>query len=149
MTTTELTFTPDAAFSSPTLRHSRAQVMTGRVLTSLATLFLLFDGVAKLFRPRMVLEGTVQLGYSPDVIIPLGVVLLVCLALYVVPRTAALGALLLTGYLGGAVATHVRVGDPLFSHILFPAYVAVLIWGGLVLRNPALRVILPVRQHPR
>ena len=73
----------------------------------------------------------------------IGVVLLTCVLVYLIPRTAPIGALLLTAYLGGAVATHVRVGNPLFTHVLFPTYVAALIWGGLLLRNPALRVLLP------
>src|SRR2546427_6285361 len=111
----------------------------GRVLSGLPSLFLVVDGIAKLVKPAPVVEGTVKLGYPESVIIPLGIVLLTCTILYVIPRTSVLGAILLTGYLGGAVATHVRVGDPLFTHILFPVYLGVLIWTGLFLRDDALR----------
>ena len=81
-------------------------------------------------RPVVVVEGTVTLGYPPSVIVPLGVILVAATVLYVYPRTAVLGAILLTGYLGGAVATHVRIGAPLFSHTLFPTYLGALLWGG-------------------
>jgi hypothetical protein len=118
----------------------------GRVISGLATLFLLLDGVAKLFRPAVVVEGTVALGYPESSIIPMGVVLIASTLLYAIPRTATLGAILLTGYLGGAVATHVRVGDPLFTHSLFPVYLGALIWLGLLLREPALRAALPLRR---
>jgi ABC-type transport system involved in cytochrome c biogenesis permease component len=90
-------------------------------------------------------EGTVKLGYSETVIVPLGIVLLTCTILYVIPRTSGLGAILLTGYLGGAVATHVRIGDPLFTHVLFPVYLGVLIWGGLYLRDNRVRSLIPLR----
>jgi len=123
---------------------SRSQLWTGRILSALAVLFLLFDAVGKLLRPPAVVEGTKQLGYSPDVILALGVIQVVCLIVYLVPRTAVLGAIIWTGYLGGAVATHVRVGNPLFSHILFPTYVAALLWGGLWLREQRLRALVPV-----
>ncbi|MDB5323119.1 MAG: hypothetical protein JWN40_4750 [Phycisphaerales bacterium] len=118
----------------------------GRVMSALPALFLLMDAVMKFMKPKMVVEGTVKMGYPEYVIIPLGVVLLVCTLLYMVPATSVLGAILLTGYLGGAVATHVRVGDPLFSHALFPVYLGVLLWGGLVLRDPRLRALLPLRR---
>jgi hypothetical protein len=124
---------------------SKGAVRTGRALTTLAVLFLALDGVAKLLRPEPVMTGTVQLGYAASAVLPIGVVLLACVALYAIPRTSVLGAVLLTGYLGGAIATHVRVGNPLFTHILFPVYVAALVWGGLFLRRPALRVMLPWR----
>ena len=89
---------------------------------------------------------TVQLGYPEGVVRWLGIVELVCLAAYVVPRTAVLGAILLTGYFGGAVATHVRMGNPLFTHVLFPIYVAVLVWGGLYLREDRLWALVPLRR---
>jgi hypothetical protein len=137
-----------AEFTGPfddtgTNRASRLQVLTGRGLSGFAAVFLIFDGAVKLFPIQAVLEGSQQLGYQADTIAGIGLVLLACVTLYLIPRTSALGALLLTAYLGGAVATHVRVGNPLFSHVLFPTYMAALIWGGLLLRNPALRVILP------
>jgi hypothetical protein len=124
---------------------TRIQLWSGRVLSALAVLFLLFDVTLHLLRPSFVIEGTKQVGFPVDVILPLGIIQLVCLILYVIPRTAVLGAILWTGYLGGAVATHVRVADPLFSHILFPTYVAALLWGGLWLREQRLRALVPVR----
>ena len=124
---------------------TRIQLWSGRVLSALAVLFLLFDVTLHLLRPSFVIEGTKQVGFPVDVILPLGIIQLVCLILYVIPRTAVLGAILWTGYLGGAVATHVRVADPLFSHILFPTYVAMLLWGGLWLREQRLRALVPVR----
>jgi hypothetical protein len=124
---------------------TRIQLWSGRVLSALAFLFLLFDVTLHLLRPSFVIEGTKQIGFPVDVILPLGIIQLVCLILYLLPRTAVLGAILWTGYLGGAVATHVRVADPLFSHILFPTYVAALLWGGLWLREQRLRALVPVR----
>ncbi|ACL66655.1 conserved hypothetical protein [Anaeromyxobacter dehalogenans 2CP-1] len=121
---------------------SRTAVWTGRVLSGLAIAFLALDAMGKLVRAAPVLEGTQQLGFPLDTVVGIGATLLACVALYAVPRTAALGAILLTAYLGGAVATQVRVGNPLFSHVLFPTYVAALIWGGLVLRDRRLRVAL-------
>jgi hypothetical protein len=115
---------------------------TGRVLSGLLVLALAADAVAKLAKPAPVVEGTIQLGYPESVIVPLGVILLGCTLLYAVPRTAVLGAILLTGYLGGAVATHVRVGDPLASHALFPVYIGVLAWAGLALRDARLRALV-------
>ena len=125
---------------------SKGRLWTGRIMSALPALFLFIDGVGKLVKPAPVVEGTVQLGYPESVLLGLGIVLLTCIVLYVIPRTAILGAILLTGYLGGAVATHVRVGSPLLSHILFPVYVAVLIWGGLYLRDERLRALIPVRR---
>jgi DoxX-like family len=122
-------------------------IWAGRVLTGLAVLFLLFDSTAKLLEAQAAIDGTYQLGYSRDVVFSLGVILLSCLVVYLIPRTSVLGALLLTGYLGGAVAAQVRVGNPLFSHILFPAYVAIFIWGGLVLRDARLRALAPWRRQ--
>ena len=118
---------------------SRLALWTGRLLSWLPALFLLVDGVMKLFKPAVVVEGTVKLGYSEDVIVPLGLVLIASSLLYLLPRTAVLGAILLTGYLGGAVDAHVRMGDPLVSHVLGPVYFGVLLWAGLVLRSPAVR----------
>jgi hypothetical protein len=125
---------------------SKGRLWTGRIMSALPALFLLVDGVGKLIKPAPVVEGTVQLGYPESVLLGLGIVLLTCTILYTIPRTAILGAILLTGYLGGAIATHVRVGSPLFSHILFPVYLAVLIWGGLYLRDERLRALIPLRR---
>jgi hypothetical protein len=119
---------------------------TGVTLSVLAALFLIFDGVIKLFDLEMVRQSMAELGYPVGLAVGIGLLELACLALYVVPRTSVLGAVLLTGYLGGAIATHVRIGNPLFSHVLFPTYVAALLWGGLFLRDHRLRVFLPTRQ---
>ena len=125
---------------------SKGRLWTGRIMSALPTLFLFVDGVGKLVKPAPVVQGTLQLGYPESVLVGLGIVLLSCTVLYVIPRTAILGAILLTGYLGGAIATHVRVGSPLFSHILFPFYLAVLLWGGLYLRDERLRALIPLRR---
>jgi hypothetical protein len=115
---------------------------TGRVLCALAILFLSFDSVAKLLRLGPAVEGTKQVGYPESVVLGIGVVLLVCVVAYAIPRTAILGAVLLTGYLGGAIATHVRIGSPLFTHVLTPVYVAAVVWGGLYLRDRRLRALV-------
>jgi hypothetical protein len=124
---------------------SKKALWTGRVISALPVLFLLVDGAMKLFKPAIVVEATVKLGYSETVIIPLGIVLLICTVLYIIPRTAVLGAILLTGYLGGAVATHVRGGEGWFP-ISFPIILGVLIWGGLWLRDAKTRALIPLRK---
>src|SRR5690606_2331812 len=121
---------------------SGAQRWVGRVLSTLAVVFLLFDAVGKVARARPAVEGTVQLGYPESTVAGIGLILLACVVLHLIPRTAVLGAILLTGYLGGAVATHVRLLNPLFSHTLFPVYVGVLVWLGLALRDGAVRRLL-------
>ena len=126
-------------------RVSKKGLWAGRIISALPALFLLLDGVLKLVKPAPVVEGTVRLGYPESVILPLGIVLLACTVLYVIPLTSVLGAILLTGYLGGAVATHVRVGEGLFP-ISFPIILGVLIWGGLFLRDERLRVLIPLRR---
>ncbi|MRG95648.1 DoxX family protein [Polyangium spumosum] len=118
----------------------------GRILGGLAVAFLLFDAAIKLMAPPEVLSAHETLGYSPGLARPLGTLLLVCVVTHIIPRTSFLGAVLLTGYLGGAVATHVRVDNPLFSHVLFPVYVAAFIWGGLYLRDARLRELLSPRR---
>ena len=128
---------------------SKKALWAGRIISALPVLFLLMDGVMKLIKPAAVVEATVKLGYPETVIVPLGFVLLACTVVYAIPGTSVLGAILLTGYLGGAVATHVRVGDPLFTHVLFPVYLGVLIWGGLYLRDPRLRALIPMRSSSR
>src|SRR6187402_2204378 len=120
-------------------------IWTGRILSGLAVIFLLFDSTGKLLEVQPVIDGTRQLGYPRDIVFTLGVILLSCVIAYLIPRTSVLGALFLTGYLGGAVATHVRVENPLFSHTLFPMYVAAFLWGGLVLRDARLRAFAPWR----
>jgi hypothetical protein len=127
-------------------RTSTAKLWAARIMGGVAILFLLFDTAMKVLNLAPAVEGTTQLGYPAAAVPVIGVVELVCLALYALPRTSVLGALLLTGYLGGAIATHVRVGSPLFSHTLFPIYVAALVWGALYLRDERLRALLPVRR---
>jgi DoxX-like family len=123
---------------------STGALWTGRIMSALPALFLLFDAAMKLVKPTFVVEATTKLGYSENVIVPLGVVLLVCTVLYLLPQTSLLGAILLTGYLGGAVASHLRHGDGPFE-ILFPAVFGALLWGGLVLRDTRLRSLVPWR----
>lgn len=125
---------------------SNGRLWGGRIMSWLPALFLLIDGVMKLFKPAVVVEATVKLGYPENTILPIGIVLTVCTILYLIPRTAVLGAILLTGYLGGAVATHVRVGEGLFP-VSFPIIFGVLLWGGLYLRNNRLRTLIPISQE--
>lgn len=122
---------------------TKTQLWTGRILSGIVVLFLSLDGVMKFLAPAPVIEGSGQLGYSADSLPTIGALVLVGVALYLIPRTSVLGAIFLTGFLGGAIASHVRVGNPLFSHTLFPAYVAAMMWGGLLLRDPRLRAFLP------
>lgn len=123
---------------------SNKQLWAGRIVSAVPILFLLMDGIMKLVKPAVVVEATVKLGYPESIIIGLGVVLTLSTILYAIPRTSVFGAILLTGYLGGAVATHVRVGGTLFE-ILFPVIFGVLIWGGLYLRDDRLRALIPLR----
>lgn len=123
----------------------RRRPWPGIIISGLPVLFLLMDALGKFIKPDAVVQGTVELGYSERVILPLGIVLLVSTVLYVIPKSSVLGAILLTGYLGGAVATHVRIGNPLFTHVLFPVYLGVLLWLGLYLRDARLRVLVPFR----
>jgi hypothetical protein len=135
------------ATSSPTSPSGAARAsVIGIVLTVLVALFLIFDTALKVLALAPAVEGTTALGYPAASVVPIGIIELVCLVLYLVPRTSVLGAILLTGYLGGAVATHVRVGSPLPTHTLFPLYVAAILWGGLYLREPRLRALLPLRR---
>ena len=127
----------------PASTTNKIRLWAGRIISALAGLFLLIDGIMKLVKPPIVVEATVKLGYPESVILGLGGVLLACTILYLVPRTAVLGAILLTGYLGGAIATHVRVGDAYFS-IIFPLILGAMLWGGLYLRNERLRSLVPV-----
>jgi len=115
------------------------KLWAGGVLSGLSILFLLVDSGMKLAKARVSVEGTIELGYPESAVFVIGAILLVCTALYAVSRTSVLGAVLLTGYLGGAVATQLRVGNPLFSHILFPVYFGTLVWAGLYLRDQRLR----------
>jgi hypothetical protein len=120
---------------SAVAQSGRMSRIAGRILSGIAVLFLTVDAAMKIFAVPAAVEGTTQLGYPASVLTAIGIIQVVCLIAYLVPRTAVLGAILWTGYLGGAIATHVRVGSPLFTHILFPIYVAALLWGGLYLRD--------------
>ena len=124
---------------------SKGMYRTGVGLSTLAVLFLLVDGVVKLIKPAPVLEICAKIGVPESVITGLGILLIACTLLYAIPQTAVLGAILLTGYLGGAVWTHVRVGEPLFS-VLFPVIIGSVIWGGLYLRDARVRALVPWRR---
>ena len=129
------------ATSFPLVSTSKtpAKSWAGRVLSGIPVAFLVFDVVIKLVHPAFVSEASARIGWPDAMTVPLGVLLGACLALHLVPRTAVLGAVLLTGYLGGAVATHLRIGDPLFSHTLFPIYIGAMLWAGLYLRDARVR----------
>ncbi len=128
-----------------TVSRTERRPWAGYIISGLPVLFLLFDAIGKFVKPEPVVTGTLELGYPESTILPIGIILLVCTILYAIPRTAVLGAILLTGYLGGAVATHVRVGNPLATHVLFPVYLGLLLWLGLYLRDARLRKLVPFR----
>jgi hypothetical protein len=121
---------------------SKKMKITGWVLSILAILLLLADGLAKLIKPGPVIQATLQLGYPESSITTIGILAVICAIIYAIPRSAFLGAILLTGFLGGAIATHYRINNPLFSHTLFPVYVLLFIWLGLYLRSASLRKLL-------
>ncbi len=134
------------ATTDQTAAPSKVMLWTGRVLTALVLLFLIMDGAMKFMDLEIVRTTTIKLGW-PVALNPLiGTIELVCLVLYAVPRTAVLGAVLMTGLLGGAIASHLRNGDPLFSHTLFGVYVGLMAWGGLWLRDEKLRALIPLRR---
>ena len=125
---------------------SQRTLWAGRVVGTLPALFMLFDGVIHVMKIPPVVEGFAKLGYPVSVAAPLGIIEIVCTILYLIPRTSVLGAVLLTGYLGGAIASNVRIQAPLFGYILFPIYVALFLWGGLWLRDGRVRAVLPIVQ---
>lgn len=127
---------------------SMGQLWAGRILSGIAVAFLLFDVTGKLMKVAPVVEGSMKLGYPEKTVVPIGVLLLVGVVLYLIPQTSVVGAIYLAAYLGGAVASHVRVGNPLASHVLFPVYVAAFLWGGLALRNPRVLSLL-TRANPQ
>lgn len=129
--------------TNQTASVSRGMLWTGRVLTALIALFLLFDSSIKLAKTSAAVQGTIQAGYPESKIVPIGLVLLASLALYLLPRTSILGAILLTGYLGGATATMVRVSSP---WVLFPVFIGVLVWAGLYFRDEQVRSLIPLRR---
>lgn len=120
------------------------QVRIGWIISGLITAFLLFDVAGKFAKPAQIAEAFARTGWPLELSVPIGAILLVCTVLYLIPRTSLLGAILLTGYLGGAVATNLRLENPLFTHTLFPVYFGVLIWIGLWLREPRLANVFPV-----
>ncbi len=127
---------------------SKGLLWAGRVVSWLPALFLLFDGAMKLAKPQFVVDGTAKYGYPEGSIVPLGIVLLASTALYLIPRTSILGAVLLTGYLGGAVATHASHPDDGLFAVFFPVIFGALLWLGLVLRDARLRAMFPLRTSP-
>lgn len=133
-----------ASVSAPS--PSRAAKIGGWVLTGLVVAFLTFDTVLKLAQVPAAVETSAALGFSAEDVLRLGILELVLLVAYLVPATSILGAVLWTGYLGGAIATHARLGNPLFSHILFPTYVGLMLWGGLWLRETRLQALFPLRR---
>lgn len=141
-----MTAVADTSFRPAAPRNGRAAAWTGRTLSGLTIAFLAFDSGIKLVRLPIVEETGGQLGLPPGAGFALGVLLAWITVLYAIPRTAVIGAVLLTGYLGGAVCTHVIAGSPLFTHILFGVYVGVIAWAGLWLRDPALRALFPIRR---
>lgn len=126
---------------------SATRLWIARSMGGFAVLFLFWDSIIKLIRESHAVEVTVQLGYPESSVVPIGIVEIFCLLLYVIPRTSIFGALLMTGYLGGAAATHARLGNPLFSHVLFSVYIAILLWGAIYLRDERLRRLIPFRKN--
>ncbi len=133
----------EIAGQTPTV--SNKAIWVGRVPSSLVILFMLFDGSIKLIPLDIVIQTNTQLGYPDSINLArgLGILLLVCTALYAFPRTSVLGAILLTGYLGGAIATQLRVGTPVLSHLLFGFYLGLMVWGGLYFRDARIRALIP------
>jgi DoxX-like family len=127
---------------------SKSKLWTARVLRAIVILFLLMDGIMKLIKPNPVVQGMTRLGYPMSLSVPVGITLLLCVALYALPRTTILGGLMLTGYLGGAVASQFRIGEPIISHVLFPVYFGIVIWAELYLRENRLKALIPVRSDP-
>ena len=121
---------------------SKKMKITGWVLSILAILLLLADGFGKLIKPEPVVKATLELGYPENTITTIGILVIICAIIYAIPRSALIGAILLTGFLGGAIATHFRINNPLFSHTLFPVYILLFIWLGLYLRSASLRKLL-------
>ena len=136
------------AATAPNRQKSRTALWTGRILSGLVIAFLLFDGAIKLVPWPVVTETLDKMGYgsSETLARTLGVITIACTVLYAIPPTSILGAILLPGFLGGAMASHVRIGSPLFSHILFGFYLGLMVWGGLWLRHRSLRDLIPWRR---
>ena len=131
------------------LQTSKSTIWIGRIVSGLPALFLLVDGAMKLVKPAVVVEATTKLGYSESLIVPIGIILIACTLLYLIPTTSVLGAILLTGYLGGAVATHVRAAEGGVFPIIFPIIFGALLWLGLYLNDTRLRALIPLRSSYR
>jgi hypothetical protein len=125
---------------------SKKRLRGGLVLSALPVMFLLFDSTIKLMKIPPVVEAFARLGLPDSLALAVGLLELACVALYLIPRTAVLGAILLTGFLGGAICLHLRIGDPLMSHTFFPVYIGLMLWGGLYLREDRLRALVPLRK---
>lgn len=119
--------------------NNKRTIKIGWAISILTASLLMLDGIMKIIQPTEVIEATTRLGYHEDSIFTIGIILIVCTILYLIPKTSLWGAILLTGFLGGAVATHFRIDSPLFSHQLFPIYIGIFIWLGITLRNPLIR----------
>ncbi|HEV2499699.1 MAG TPA: DoxX family protein [Terriglobia bacterium] len=132
--------------TAPTIPASKTALWSGRILSALVVLFTLFDGVAKVMKEPHAVQASAQLGYADRLIPVIGIILLICTVIYVIPRTSILGAVLLTGYLGGATASQMRIGSPLFETV-FPIIFGVLVWLGLFLREERLRALIPLRRE--
>jgi hypothetical protein len=117
----------------------------GRIISGLVTAFMIFDGVIHIMKPAPVVQAFAQLGFPIRLAVPLGVMSLTCVALYAIPQTSVLGAILLTGYLGGAVAIQLPTGNPFFGEVIFPVYIGVFVWGGIFLRDERVRKLIPFR----
>ena len=124
---------------------SKTSLWAGRIISALVVLFLIFDGVTKVMKVPAVMEATARIGFPANLIPGIGVLLLACTSVYVIPRTSILGAILLTGYLGGAVVTNLRAGSSLFGETLFPVYFGVFVWAGLYVRDERLHALIPLR----
>ena len=131
-------------YGAQTAGVSKGQPWTGRILSGLVAAFLVFDATIHVMRPAPVVAGFAQLGFPLSTAVTLGIIELAFIVLYLIPRTSVFGAILLTGYLGGAIAAQVRIGAPLFSTTLFPIYVALFLWVGLYFRDARVRALIPV-----
>ena len=137
---------PNMQTVSSTGSLSMKSVWAGRIISSLITAFMIFDAVIHLMKPAPVVEAFAKLNFPLSFAVPLGIVELLCIVLYVIPYTSILGAIFLTGYLGGAVAIQLPTGNPFFGEILFPVYIGVFLWGGIYLRDARLRALIPFQR---
>ncbi len=138
--------TSTIAVSSLPVRKAGKKILIGKIMSGIAILFLMFDSITKLLKTPQVVEGTVKLGYPISEIPVIGLILLILTIFYIIPRTSIFAAILITGYLGGAVASGLRIMSPLFSNTLFPIYFAVILWGGLYLRDDLIKQFIPFRR---